>query len=135
MIFALGLHQGKVDERAPFFLSELRTRTIVAAYFNDKELATFLGRPPRICRRYCNLQPPVDLAWDDVVAEAPVRDVALQRLGPDGWDTQGDPRGESSNPRVILLMGILREMILEVSLCYNVDDLEGMVKYVLYLEL
>lgn len=107
---------------------------MVAAYFNDKELATFLGRPPRICRRYCNLQPPVDIAWDDLVADAPVRDAALRRLGPEGWDTQ-DPRGESSKPRVILLMGILREMILEVSLCYSVDDLQGMVKYVSYLGL
>ncbi|KAL4866037.1 hypothetical protein BDV12DRAFT_187750 [Aspergillus spectabilis] len=135
VIFALGLHQGKVDERAPFFLSEIRSRTMVAAYFNDKELATFLGRPPHICRRYCNLQPPLDLMWEDMVADAPVRDAALRRLGPDGWDTQEHSGAECSKPRVILLVSILREMILEVSLSYNIDDLHDVVKYFLYQEL
>ncbi|KAL2833059.1 hypothetical protein BDW59DRAFT_95303 [Aspergillus cavernicola] len=128
VIFALGLHQGKVDERAPFFLSEIRSRTMVAAYFNDKELATFLGRPPHICRRYCNLQPPLDLMWEDMVADAPVRDAALRRLGPDGWDTQEHSGAECSKPRVILLVSTLREMILEVSLSYNIDGLQDVVK-------
>ncbi|KAL3481543.1 hypothetical protein BJX99DRAFT_253468 [Aspergillus californicus] len=128
VIFALGLHQGRVDERAPFFLSEIRSRAMVAAYYNDKELATFLGRPPHICWRYCNLQPPLDLMWEDMVADAPVRDAALRRLGPDGWDTQEHSGTECSKPRVTLLLSILREMILEVSLSYNIDNLQEVVK-------
>ncbi|KAL2860821.1 putative chromatin structure remodeling complex protein RSC3 [Aspergillus lucknowensis] len=128
LVFALGLHQDRVDERAPFFLSEIRCRTMISAYCIDKELSTFLGRPPRICRRYCNLQPPLDLGWEDLIADAPVRDAAVQRLGPDGWDPQDYAGNECSRPRVALLASILREMILEVSLSYDIDDLQDMVK-------
>ncbi|KAL4876373.1 hypothetical protein BJY04DRAFT_200083 [Aspergillus karnatakaensis] len=128
LIFALGLHKGQPDERAPFFLAELRTRTMVAAYADDKELAAFHGRPPVLCRRYCNLQLPVDLLWEEVMADAPARNAALQRLGPDGWDTQEYTGSECSRPRVILLASILREMVIEVSLSYNVADLDATIK-------
>jgi chromatin structure-remodeling complex subunit RSC3/30 len=77
------------------------------------------------------LKLPLDLSWEDIFAEAPVRDAALQRLGPDGWDTQEHTGSECSKPRVILLACILREMILEVSLSYNIDNLQDMVKCVL----
>jgi chromatin structure-remodeling complex subunit RSC3/30 len=66
-----------------------------------------------------------------VVADAPVRDAAIQRLGPDGWDTQDHTGRECSRPRATLLSFILREMILEVSLSYTVDNLEEMVKCVI----
>ncbi|KAL3493935.1 hypothetical protein BJX62DRAFT_234790 [Aspergillus germanicus] len=128
MVFALGLHQGKVDERAPFFLSEFRARAMVCAYAMDKDISTILARPPRICSRYCNFRFPLDLDWVDVVADAPVRDAAIQRLGPDGWDTQDHTGHECSRPRATLLSLILREMILEVSLSYTVDNLQEMVK-------
>ncbi|KAL2843611.1 hypothetical protein BJX68DRAFT_257432 [Aspergillus pseudodeflectus] len=126
LVFALGLHQGKVDERAPFFLSEMRARAMVCAYAMDKDISTILARPPRICSRYCNFRFPLDLDWADVVADAPVRDAAIQRLGPDGWDTQDHTGRECSRPRATLLSFILREMILEVSLSYTVDNLEEM---------
>ncbi|PKY07637.1 putative Zn(II)2Cys6 transcription factor [Aspergillus campestris IBT 28561] len=122
LVFALGLHQRTVDERTPFFLSEIRSRTMVAAYSMDKELATFLGRPPRICRQYCDLRFPLDISWDDLVAEASIREAAIQQLNPDGWNVQGDP-DKGARPRLTLLASILREMILELSLSRDVDNL------------
>ncbi|PLB35312.1 putative chromatin structure remodeling complex protein RSC3 [Aspergillus candidus] len=122
LVFALGLHQRTVDERTPFFLSEIRSRTMVAAYSMDKELATFLGRPPRICRQYCDLRFPLDIGWEDLVADTSIREVAIQQLNPDGWNVQGDP-DKGARPRLTLLASILREMILELSLSHDVDNL------------
>ncbi|KAJ0426745.1 hypothetical protein BJY00DRAFT_297742 [Aspergillus carlsbadensis] len=126
LVFALGLHQGKIDERAPFFLSQIRARAMVCAYAMDKDNSTIMGRPPRICSRYCNFRFPLDLDWSDVVADAPVRDAAIQRLGSDGWDTQDHVGHECSRPRATLLSYILREMILEVSLSYTVENIDEM---------
>ncbi|KAL4974591.1 putative Zn(II)2Cys6 transcription factor [Aspergillus desertorum] len=129
LVFALGLHQRKVDERAPFFLSEIRSRTIIAAYYMDKELATFLGRPPRICRQYCDFQTPLDLSWEDLVADASIQEAAVRQLDSNGWNMQGD-LDKGARPRVTLLTSIIREMILELSLSPHVDNLEDIVKSV-----
>ncbi|KAJ5139061.1 uncharacterized protein N7515_003909 [Penicillium bovifimosum] len=121
LVFALGLHQREVDERAPFFLSEIRKRTMVAAYSMDKELATFLGRPPRICRRYCNFHIPLDIGWEDLLADASTRDAVVQRLDANGWDSRGGSEG--AKPRVSMLSNIYREMILELSFSREMDNL------------
>jgi chromatin structure-remodeling complex subunit RSC3/30 len=120
-----------MDERTPFFLSEIRSRTMVAAYSMDKELATFLGRPPRICRQYCDIQFPLDISWEDLVADDSARDAAIQQLDPDGWNVQGD-LDKGARPRVTLLASILREMILEFSLSREVDNLWDRVKFVCF---
>lgn len=129
LVYALGLHQRKADERKPFFLAEIRNRAMVAAYAMDKELATFLGRPPRICRQYCDLQFPLDIGWEDLVADASTRDAAIQRLGPDGWNVEGD-MDKGARPRLTLLASILREMVLEFSLSRDVDNLWDRVEFV-----
>ena len=129
LVFALGIHQRKMDDRTPFFLSEIRSRTMVAAYSMDKELATFLGRPPRICRQFCDIQFPLDISWEDLVADDSTREAAIQQLDPDGWNAQGDP-DKGARPRVTLLASILREMILELSLSCEVDNLWDSVKFV-----
>ncbi|KAL2856532.1 putative Zn(II)2Cys6 transcription factor [Aspergillus pseudoustus] len=123
---ALGLHDGKVDEQIPFFLCEIRCRTMACAYAMDKDSSALLGRPPRICRRFCNFRYPMDMDWADIVADAPIREAAIQRLGPDGWDTLEHSGNECSRPRASIMSYILREMILEVSLGYSLDNLEDM---------
>lgn len=102
---------------------------MVAAYSMDKELATFLGRPPRICRQYCDLRFPLDIGWEDLVADTSIREVAIQQLNPDGWNVQGDP-DKGARPRLTLLASILREMILELSLSHDVDNLWDRVEFV-----
>ncbi|KAL3431360.1 hypothetical protein BDV09DRAFT_198810 [Aspergillus tetrazonus] len=100
---------------------------MVAAYSMDKELATFLGRPPRICRQYCDIQLPLDISWEDLVADDSTRVAAVQQLDPDGWNVQGDPE-KDARPRVALLASILREMVLEFSLSREVENLWYRVK-------
>lgn len=60
-LFALGLHEQIVDEdtpNVPYFLAELRKACFARIYAADKELAIFLGRPPRIIGEYCVFQAP-----------------------------------------------------------------------------
>ncbi|PYI04630.1 chromatin structure remodeling complex protein RSC3 [Aspergillus sclerotiicarbonarius CBS 121057] len=126
-VFALGLHQPVVDTKTPFFLTEIRKRTMVGAYAIDKELATFLGRPPRICWRYCNIQYPLDLNYDEIVAEPEVRDAALQRLDSTGWNIDGR-LDKGARARGSLIASIDQENALEVSLSNQLDGLEERVQ-------
>ncbi|KAJ8127105.1 hypothetical protein O1611_g6533 [Lasiodiplodia mahajangana] len=62
-VVAMGLHidikQGK--RRIPFFIEQLRTRIVATAYSSEVSIASYLGRPPRLSYRYCNLNPPMDI--------------------------------------------------------------------------
>lgn len=57
--FALGYHencQSKVD--VPAFLVDLRRAAFARLYSADKNVAIFLGRPPRMSKRFCLFQIP-----------------------------------------------------------------------------
>ncbi|OJJ73079.1 hypothetical protein ASPBRDRAFT_40711 [Aspergillus brasiliensis CBS 101740] len=126
-VFALGLHQPDTDSTAPFFLKEVRKRTMVGAYALDKEIATFLGRPPRICWRYCNIQYPLDMSYDEIVAEPAIRDAAIARLDPEGWNIDGRiDKGAMARAR--LAASIDQENALEISLNNSLDGLEKKVQ-------
>lgn len=57
-LYALGLHE-KLDEDAlPGFIVELRKACFARTYALDKDLAIFLGRPPRVNKSYCHFQVP-----------------------------------------------------------------------------
>ncbi|KAG0645056.1 Quinic acid utilization activator [Hyphodiscus hymeniophilus] len=58
-IFALGYHE-HIDhnESAPSFVKDLRWAAFACAYSGDKNVSIFLGRPPRIQRKYCRLELP-----------------------------------------------------------------------------
>ena len=126
-VFALGLHQPVTDTKTPFFLAEIRKRTMVAAYSIDKEFATFLGRPPRICWRYCNIQYPLDMTYDEIVAEPDARDAAIQRLDSAGWNIDGR-LDKGVRARASLIASIDQENVLEVSLSNQLDGLEEKVQ-------
>ncbi|PYH45965.1 putative chromatin structure remodeling complex protein RSC3 [Aspergillus saccharolyticus JOP 1030-1] len=123
LVFALGLHQPSADGDIPFFLGEIRKRCMVAAYALDKDIATCLGRPPRICWRYCNIQFPLDISYDELVAEPEVREAALQRLDATGWNIDGR-LDKGSRVRGSLIASLFRESVLEVSLSHELDGLE-----------
>jgi chromatin structure-remodeling complex subunit RSC3/30 len=106
----------------PFFLAELRKRLMAGAYIMDKQLSTFLGRPPQIIWRYCNVQLPLDLRYDEILADPATRDAAINRLDTNGWNSQGVIQ-QAQWLRVALLVGSIREQILELSLSRCVDDL------------
>lgn len=118
-LFALGYHRdvkeaGAATE-APEFLIEARRRLFAAAYQLDKSLATFLGRPPRIPKRYTDCKIPKDLSDDALATDK--RDLSHLRgdLDEDGWNT-GLLFQRSTWIRVRYIMMTFRDEILEVSM-------------------
>ncbi|PYH92459.1 putative chromatin structure remodeling complex protein RSC3 [Aspergillus ellipticus CBS 707.79] len=123
LALALGLHQPNPGDRsAPFFLVELRRRVMTAGYIIDKELAGILGRPPRISHRHCDLQLPLDLSYAEMTADMQTRDMACSKLDAHGWNTEG-LLSKGTRPRVGQLIAMLRENVLEVTLCRQIDTL------------
>jgi chromatin structure-remodeling complex subunit RSC3/30 len=126
-VFALGLHQDS-SAKAPFFLVELRRRTMVAAFAVDKMLATFLGRPPLISWRYCNILMPLDLSMEEIVAEPVIRNAAIAALDENsGWNREGSLQ-KGAWARIALITSILREKVLEMSLSWQTENLSQRVE-------
>lgn len=106
---------------------------MIGAYGLDKELATFLGRPPLIGWRYCDVQCPLDLDSDEVVADPETRDAAIARLEQNnGWNPARSPRA-GALARGILSTSVIREQVLELSFCRVTNDLREKVEYVSHL--
>ena len=58
-LFALGYHEPNEDAtHTPAFLMDLRRAAFARTYSADKNISIFLGRPPRLHRKYCRLQLP-----------------------------------------------------------------------------
>ncbi|KAJ6015273.1 hypothetical protein N7540_009864 [Penicillium herquei] len=127
IVFSLGFNQPSPDPYTPFWLSETRKRLMGHAFSSDKQLATFLGRPPRISWRFCNISLPLDLEFKDIIAEPEVRDLAISRLDANGWNEIENDR-QAVWLRVSLIMGPVRESILELSLNHQVEDLPARVE-------
>lgn len=107
----------------PFFLVEHRKRLLLGAYAVDKELATFLGRPPRISWRHIDVDPPLDITYNELLAEPEIRDAAIAQLDQDGWNTKGMV-SKTTFVRAMYKMGQVRELVLELSLNSRHEDLE-----------
>ncbi|PWY82157.1 hypothetical protein BO70DRAFT_336493 [Aspergillus heteromorphus CBS 117.55] len=130
IIFTLGFNQPASDNDTPFWLSEMRKRLMGASISFDKQLATFLGRPPRISSRFCNTTLPLDLSFEEIVAEPSIRDAAISKLDANGWNTDGST-AKAMWARIPLLMGHVREDILELSLNNHIEDLPRKVNDIL----
>ncbi|PMD45629.1 hypothetical protein L207DRAFT_482070 [Hyaloscypha variabilis F] len=115
-IVALGFHKGfKYGESGPPYLVELRKRVIALAHERDKELATFVGRPPHLSRRYCTVDLPLDVPDSAIIGPVEHFEAARARLDENGWsgDVMVHP---AARLRAILLLSIIREEVLELSL-------------------
>jgi hypothetical protein len=115
-IVALGFHKGlKHGESGPPYLVELRKRVIALAHERDKELATFVGRPPHLSRRYCTVDLPLDIPDSAILGPVENFEAARARLSENGWseDVMAHP---AARLRAILLLSIIREEVLELSL-------------------
>lgn len=57
-LFALGYHE-RLENKTPTpqFLRDLRQAAFARAYSADKNLAIFLGRPPRVLQKYAKVLP------------------------------------------------------------------------------
>jgi hypothetical protein len=116
-VYAAGLHQvdGPADDDCPFFLKQLRRVCFAAAFYTDKCVATFVGRPPLINYRYCTLTPPLDLSDDVLVSGGEALENAIAELDEAGWDRHGK-KHRTSLVRIRFLLAIYREEILELAL-------------------
>lgn len=102
---------------------------MASAYAMDKEFATTLGRPPRICSRYCHIHMPRDLSHVEITASPEEIDQALLKLDANGWNTRGEATHEVKL-RIALMTSLIRENVLELSMCVSTSDLEAKVEYV-----
>jgi hypothetical protein len=115
-LMCCNLHQEiKADDRTPFFISELRKRLFICAYDNDKQSATYSGRPPKLSRHYCRLQIPLDLTDSQLMAESLDLDTVIDELDGQGWNQQGLVQ-RSTFARLSATNALITEEILEVAL-------------------
>ncbi|KAI2732704.1 transcriptional regulator family: Fungal Specific TF [Penicillium roqueforti] len=80
-MFALGYHENieKTKPPIPTFLSELRKAAWATTYSADKNVAIFLGRPPRMSKRFCHFQLPLaPTSSDQVFNASPVEDEVVR---------------------------------------------------------
>lgn len=115
-IFARGLHEIDESSGAPFWLQEMRRRGLGCAYACDKTLSTFVGRPPRISKRYCNIRIPLDLSYDELALEGEELAAARSQLDAEGWNTH--PTSVRGTPFMSL-----RVWVLEACICEEVLEL------------
>ncbi|KAI0145120.1 hypothetical protein GGR57DRAFT_481412 [Xylariaceae sp. FL1272] len=90
-VVAMGLHidvkQGK--PHIPFFLEQMRKHTLTGAYSSDVGTSSYLGRPNRLSHRYCNLVPPLDVTYDQMIAEPEEIKRIVASLDKHGFNTSG----------------------------------------------
>lgn len=115
-IFALGVHRDtkKSTEISPF-LCQMRKRLFAASYRIDKNIATFLGRPPRLPLKHSDCGLP--LCIDDKIygASNDVFVQAMENVNKEGWSLK--PIFHSAVwLRLRCLNAFFREEILDISL-------------------
>jgi hypothetical protein len=119
---AKGLH-GEIEVSAdvPFWMSELRKRVFAGTYVIDKSLSNFLGRPPRLPRKYCVMQLPLDLEPEHLrLPEAELEDI-VNKLDQHGWNTNASLRGMVWI-RCHFIISMICEDVLELSLAALPED-------------
>ncbi len=96
-------------------VSEFRRRLFCYVFIGDKQLATFMGRPPALSRRYTTCKLPLDLSDNETMAEGEELEAIRSKLDPNGWNTSGGIY-PSTACRAWMLMSLVRDEILEISL-------------------
>ncbi|KAB8258839.1 hypothetical protein BDV32DRAFT_150929 [Aspergillus pseudonomiae] len=116
-IHAMGLHRPHPpDSSVPFFLSQTRKRVFTASYRTDKNLATFLGRPPRLSYHYCDVELPLDLDDHSLILDHLSLDKAVRQLTSDGWGGFSGGLRPATVIRLRYMIARLREQVMELSL-------------------
>ncbi|KAE8355181.1 hypothetical protein BDV28DRAFT_55721 [Aspergillus coremiiformis] len=115
-VYAAGFHQESSQvEDCPFFLRQWRKICFASAFYADKAIATFVGRPPFINYRYCTLTPPMDLNEDVLVAGGEDLARSISSLNMDGWNSQKQ-NYRVSMIRLRFLFSVYRDQALEIAL-------------------
>ena len=96
-------------------VSEFRRRLFCYVFISDKQLSTFMGRPPALSRRYTTCHIPLDISDNQMMAEGQELEEIKGRLDPNGWNIDGKLH-PSSLCRAWMMMALIRDEILELSL-------------------
>ncbi|KAI0517433.1 hypothetical protein F5B22DRAFT_602919 [Xylaria bambusicola] len=116
-IVAMGLHidvkQGK--QHIPFFIEQMRTRLVAGAYSVDISISSYLGRPPRLSYRYCNLIPPMDIPDTQLVASEDEIARIIAALDENGFGTS-DTVSRATFAKAWVGFAPIREEVLDLSL-------------------
>lgn len=86
----------------------------------DKYLATFVGRPPLLTRRFCRIKLPLDLDDAALVSDTEVFQEQIRNLDSNGWSQRGRIYS-SSILRFRMMVALIRDTILEIGLGYSDD--------------
>ncbi|KAH7151033.1 hypothetical protein DER46DRAFT_628921 [Fusarium sp. MPI-SDFR-AT-0072] len=109
------LHAWMHGETIP---TEIRRRIGCQIFIVDKFLATFVGRPPLLTRKFCSIKSPLDLEESALLSDKEAFQRQSQRLDRDGWNTDGRIYS-SSLLRVRMMIALARDEILEVVLAQD----------------
>ncbi|KAH7310917.1 hypothetical protein B0I35DRAFT_358349 [Stachybotrys elegans] len=105
---------------------EARRRVACQIFIMDKFLATVVGRPPLLARRFCSLPLPLGLDDATLLSDKETFQRHVHLLDPDGWNVDGRFH-YSSLLRARMMVALLRDEILEVGLGssgnHQVDDI------------
>ncbi|KAE8452858.1 hypothetical protein EG329_013130 [Mollisiaceae sp. DMI_Dod_QoI] len=100
--------------------SEYKRRLFCAIYCNDKTNASLNGLPPLLTRRFCDIQPCLDLPDEALLLPQEELALSVSQLDPNGWNT-GSTYQLTTLLRARLQLSIFREEILELALGINVE--------------
>ena len=121
-ITAAGLHReadsaySPSSSQAPSFLvAEFRRRLFCMFYSADKQLSTFMGRPPALSKRYATCKIPLDLTEEEMMATGDELDLIRSRLDANGWNTSGHI-SHNTICRAWANVMVIRDEILELAL-------------------
>uniref|UniRef100_A0A093XMK4 Uncharacterized protein YbbC n=2 Tax=Talaromyces marneffei PM1 TaxID=1077442 RepID=A0A093XMK4_TALMA len=121
-LFADGLHEtAKEKEYLPFFLTQLRQQIFARIYGSDISFAVFLGRPPRVSKRFCYTSMPLDIEEDTYSLVGEALDQELAHLDRNGWNALGQIR-KSAVIRWTMITSMIREDALETLLGRNLTN-------------
>jgi hypothetical protein len=81
--YALGFHENiEAKSNAPPFLTDLRKTVFARAFSGDKNVAIFLGRPPRMSKKFAHFQIPLANDGEENEEFLQDRDVTARTLEP-----------------------------------------------------
>ncbi|KAH6723311.1 putative C6 transcription factor [Leptodontidium sp. MPI-SDFR-AT-0119] len=112
-VYFSGIHRQDGDERDPVFLAQLKRGCFASAFYVDKCVATFLGRPPLLNYRHCSLVPPLDLSDDILVGDPACLTEAIEQVSSTGWNCHGRIY-RTSLARIRLLLAIFKDKVIEL---------------------
>ncbi|KAJ4012332.1 hypothetical protein NW752_008006 [Fusarium irregulare] len=97
---------------------EILRRFSCQVFITDKFLATLVGRPPLLSRRFCSVELPLDIDDVTLLTDKESFDRCRESLDLDGWATDGRFRAVTVL-RIRMKIALIRDRILEFVMGHN----------------